>query len=65
MNFKKGQRVIWNDPAIDDYSEEDISYVRNRVFIIHDVDNRLGTAFIIEEGGGTEAEVYTDGLELV
>lgn len=65
MNFKKGQRVVWNDPAISDYSEEDLSYVRNRVFIIHAVDNGLGEAYIVEEGGRTEAEVYTNELELV
>lgn len=65
MNFKKGQRVHWNDPAIGDYDEDDIDYAINRIFVISDVDNRNGTAYIVEEDGGTEAEVYTDELELV
>ena len=63
MDFKKGQRVHWNDPAIGDYDEEDLDYVRNRVFLVHSVDNRHGIAYIVEEDGGTEAEVYTDELE--
>ena len=65
MNFKVGQRVHWNDQAINDYDEEDLDYVLNKIFVITDVDNRNGTAYIVEEGDGTEAEVYTDELELV
>ena len=62
MDFKIGQRVRWNDPGINDYDPEDREWVLNRVFLIHSVDNRHGVAFIVEEDGGSEAEVYTDEL---
>jgi len=67
MNFKKGQKVHWNDPAVSDYLDAgyDLFQIINRVFVIEEVDNREGTAYIIEEGGGSEAEVYTDELEPV
>lgn len=61
--FKVGQRVKWYDPGIMDYEPEDRDGAMNRVFLIHDVDNRHGIAYIVEEGGGSEAEVYTDELE--
>ena len=61
-DFYEGQRVKWLDPGINDYDEEDRDWVLNRVFLIHDVDNRHGIAYIVEEGGGSEAEVYTDEL---
>ena len=62
QEYHVGQRVKWDDPGINDYDEEDRDWVLNRIFIIHDVDNRHGTAFIVEEDGGSEAEVYTDEL---
>lgn len=65
MDFEMGQYVRWHDPAIGDYPKEDLEYVRNRIFLIHDVDNEHGIAYIVEEDGGTEAEVYTDELELI
>ena len=65
MNFKVGQRVIWNDPGIEDYPKEEREDVLSRVFLIHSVDNRHGIAYIVEEHGGSEAEVYTDELELI
>ena len=63
MDFYVGQRVCWNDPEINDYDEEEREEVLNRVFLVHSVDNRNGVAFIVEEDGGSEAEVYTDELE--
>ena len=63
MNFRKGQKVHWNDPGIYDYDEEDRFAVLSRVFTIEDVDNRNGTAYIVCEEWGSEAEVYTDELE--
>ena len=67
MYYKVGQKVRWNDPAVQDYVDAgyDIDEVLARVFIIHEIDNREGTAYIVEEGGGSEAEVYIDELELV
>ena len=67
MNFKKGQKVHWNDPAVQDYLDGgyDLFQILNRVFVIEEVDNREGTAYIVEEDGGSEAEVYTDELEPV
>lgn len=62
MDFRIGQRVHWDDPGINDYDLEDSDDVLNRVFIVHSVDNRHGIAFIVEEDGGSEAEVYTDEL---
>ena len=57
-----GQRVKWADPGILDYEPEDREYARNRVFIVDEVDNDNGVAFISEEGGGSEAEVFTHEL---
>ena len=65
MNFRVGQRVHWNDPGINDYDVKDREDVLNRVFLVHSVDNRHGVAFIVEEDGGSEAEVYTDELEAI
>lgn len=61
-DFYVGQRVKWDDPGINDYDPEDRDDVLNRVFLIHSVDNRNGVAFIVEEDGCSEAEVYTDEL---
>ena len=65
MNFKKGQKVFWNDPGIYDYDKEDRPFVLSRVFEIQEVDNRNGTATIFCEETCSEAEVYTDELELI
>ena len=65
MDFHVGQRVHWNDPGINDYEPEDRDDVLSRVFLVHDVDNRHGVAYIVEEDGGSEAEVYTDELEAI
>ena len=65
MNFRKGQKVRWYDPAMSDYFDAGYGAldIINRVFVVHEVDNRNGIAYIIEDGGGSEAEVYTDELE--
>lgn len=61
--FKKGQRVRWNDPGINDYDYKDRDAVLNRIFRIQWVDNENGMAYIVEEGGPSEAEVFTNELE--
>ena len=61
--FKKGEKVKWNDSGINDYEPCDREEILNRVFIIHSVDNREGIAYIVEDCGRSEAEVYTDELE--
>ena len=63
MDFKVGQHVKWYDPGINDYPPEEREAVLDRIFVIHDVDSRHGIAYIVEEDGGSEAEVYTDELE--
>ena len=63
MEFKKGQRVYWNDPAIDDYPFEEREEALARVWVIESVDNLQGTALIVSEDECSEAEVYTDELE--
>lgn len=65
MDYFVGQRVYWNDPGINDYEPGDREEVLNRIFLVHSVDNRHGVAYIVEENGGSEAEVYTDELEPV
>ena len=61
-DYYVGQRVKWLDPGINDYEPEDREMVLNRVFIIGSVDNESGEAFIYEEDGPSEAEVYTTEL---
>lgn len=63
--FKKGQKVRWNDPGIKDYDFKDRDAVLNRIFRIHWVDNESGMAYIVEEDGPSEAEVFTNELEAV
>ena len=65
--FTKGDRVRWNDPAIADYEPEDREYAKNRIFeIVSDVVGEEDEIInIVEEDGGTEAEVYACELELV
>ena len=61
--FKKGDLVRWNDPAINDYEPEEREEVLGRVFEIISIDN--GLAVICEIGGPSEAEVWDDELELI
>lgn len=61
--FKKGDLVRWNDPAINDYEPEEREEVLGRVFEIISIEN--GLAVICEIGGPSEAEVWDDELELI
>ena len=66
--FKKGDRVKWNDPGLNDYDPADREWVKNRVFeIVSDIecdddDEEIVTISLV--GGGSEAEVYVRELEL-
>ena len=66
--FKKGDRVKWNDPGIDDYDPADREYAKNRVFEIvseiEDPEDENEIVLIAQVGGGSEAEVYAHELEL-
>ena len=65
--LRKGDKVRWNDPAIDDYDEEDRESIKNRIFeIISDVYGDEDEIIeIAEVDGRSEAEVYAYELELV
>ena len=65
--LRKGDKVKWNDPAIDDYDEEDRESIKNRIFeIISDVYGDEDEIIeIAEVDGRSEAEVYAHELELV
>jgi len=61
--FYIGQKVRWNDPGINDYEPEDRAEVLGRVFIITDLNKETGYAYICEQDGPSEAEVWTSELE--
>lgn len=65
--LRKGDKVRWNNPAIDDYDEEDRESIKNRIFeIISDVYGDEDEIIeIAEVDGRSEAEVYAYELELV
>ena len=58
-NFKAGDAVYWNDPAIDDYPEEEREEALKRRFVVFDVSGEI----ISISDTYTEAEVYADELE--
>lgn len=60
--FNIGDRVKWEDPAIDDYDEEDRENLLDRIFEIFEINGEVIT--IAEVGGGSEAEVYGTELSL-
>lgn len=60
--FNIGDRVKWEDPAIDDYDEEDRENLLDRVFEIYEINGEVIS--IVEVGGGSEAEVYDTELTL-
>lgn len=60
--FNIGDRVKWEDPAIDDYDEEDRENLLDRVFEIYEINGEVIS--IVEVGGGSEAEVYDTELSL-
>jgi hypothetical protein len=58
-DFKVGDAVYWNDPAIDDYPEGDRFDALKRRFVIFKVEGEI----ISISDTYTEAEVYADELE--
>lgn len=60
--FNIGDRVKWEDPAIDDYDEEDRENLLDRIFEIYEINGEVIS--IVEVGGGSEAEVYDTELSL-
>lgn len=60
--FRIGDRVRWNDPAIEDY-EDEIELAKARVFEVADINDEF--VLIVEVSGGTESEVYPEELEKI
>ena len=58
-DFKAGDAVYWNDPAINDYPEEEREEALKRRFVIFDVSGEI----ISISDTYTTAEVYADELE--
>lgn len=58
-DFKAGDIVYWNDPAIDDYPEEEREEAMQRRFVVFKVKGEI----ISISDGYTTAEVYADELE--
>lgn len=58
-DFNAGDIVYWNDPAIDDYPEEQRDDVLNRRFVVFKVEGEI----ISISDGYTTAEVYASELE--
>lgn len=64
-NFKIGDVVYWNDPAIDDYPIEERADLLDREFTITFVSGYDNDSIIYISDGYTDAEVYASELELV
>lgn len=60
--FNIGDRVKWDDPAIDDYDEEDRENLLDRIFEIFEINGEVIS--IAEVCGDSEAEVYANELSL-
>lgn len=58
-DFKVGDAVYWNDPAIDDYPEEEREEALKRRFVVFDISGEI----ISISDTYTTAEVYADELE--
>ena len=58
-DFKAGDAVYWNDPAIDDYPEEEREEALKRRFVVFKVEGEI----ISISDTYTTAEVYADELE--
>ena len=58
-DFKVGDAVYWNDPAINDYPEEEREEALKRRFVIFDISGEI----ISISDTYTTAEVYADELE--
>ena len=70
LKLKQGVRVRWNDPGIDEYEPKDREAVLNRVFLVHSIqgssdEDNDPMVYIVEEGGGSEAEVWAHELEIL
>lgn len=62
LELEEGMLVKWNDPAIDEFSEDEQEIQRNREFVIVDIINE-DMVLIADEYG--EAEVFVGELELI
>ena len=58
-DFEVGDAVYWNDPAIDDYPEEEREEALKRRFVVFDISGEI----ISISDTYTTAEVYADELE--
>lgn len=58
-DFKAGDAVYWNDPAINDYPEDEREEALQRRFVVFKVEGEI----ISISDGYTTAEVYADELE--
>ena len=57
-----GTKVKWNDPAIDDYKEEERELQKSRVYEVVDIINE--DAVLLEDEFG-EVEAYVNELSFV
>lgn len=62
LELEEGMLVKWNDPAIDEFSEDEQEMQLNREFVIVDIINE-DMVLIADEYG--EAEVFVGELELI
>lgn len=60
--FKIGDKVYWNDPAIDDYPDEEREMALNRRFVIVGIDGDYDDAIIHITDCYTDAEVLPNEL---
>lgn len=60
-NFKAGDKVRWNDPALGDYSKEEREAAANRVFTVLSAEEET----VVITDGFTYAETLPSELEIV
>jgi hypothetical protein len=64
-NFKVGDKVYWDDPAITDYPEDEREDLLNRRFVIIGVDGYDDDSIIHITDCYTDAEVYASELRYI
>ena len=65
--IKKGVKVRWNDPAIEDYGEDAAEQLNTPYYIMDNYDGGFvdgDTIITLENENGGQVEVYPDEIEL-
>lgn len=61
-NLNVGDKVLWNDPKIEDYPKDERGYASRRVFTIEEINGLNDDAIILISDGTTDVETTPDEL---